>query len=51
MSEETFKALCDLTLKLTELRQNECKHLCIENIGPEILGKLINVTKTAKEDI
>src|SRR5689334_13679723 len=32
---EEFRALCDLTLELTRLRQDECKHLCIENVGPE----------------
>jgi len=38
---EEFKALCDLTLELTRLRQNECKHLSVENIGPEIMHNLL----------
>lgn len=31
-----------LTVELTRLRQNECAHLAIENIGPEIFGKLVD---------
>jgi hypothetical protein len=31
-----------LTVELTRLRQNECSHLCIENVGPEIFAKLID---------
>lgn len=38
---EEFRALCDLTLELTRLRQNECKHLCVENVAPEILNNLL----------
>jgi len=38
---EEFRVLCDLTLELTRLRQNECKHLCVENVAPEILHNLL----------
>lgn len=41
MSIEELKELCALTVELTKLRQAECKHLCIENFAPELLGKLI----------
>ena len=41
MSIEELRELCTLTVELTRLRQNECKHLCIENFAPELLGKLI----------
>ena len=41
MSIEELRELCALTVELTRLRQNECKHLCIENVAPELLGKLI----------
>ena len=27
-----------LTVELTRLRQNECSHLCIENVGPETVS-------------
>lgn len=30
-----------LTFELVKLRQNECKHLCIENVGPTIFGRLL----------
>lgn len=41
MDTEELRELCTLTVELTRLRQNECKHLCIENFAPELLGKLI----------
>ena len=42
MDTEELRELCTLTVDLTRLRQNECKHLCIENFAPELLGKLIS---------
>jgi hypothetical protein len=42
MTDEQLRILADLTFRLVQLRQNECKHLCIENTAPEILAKLIN---------
>jgi hypothetical protein len=41
MDADELRELCTLTAELTRLRQNECKHLCIENFAPELLGKLI----------
>jgi len=41
MSIQEFRELCRLTFALTELRQKECPHLCIENFAPELLAKLI----------
>jgi hypothetical protein len=38
---DDLRELCALTVELTRLRQNECKHLCIENFAPGILQKLI----------
>ena len=43
MDSEHFKAVCDLAFRLTELRQNECKSLCVENVSQEILEKLLEV--------
>ncbi len=43
MTAEELKQICRLTVELTRLRQNECKHLCIENIAPDIFGKLLDV--------
>jgi len=34
-------AIAALTVELTRLRQNPVQHLCIENVGPEIFGKLV----------
>ena len=41
MDTDELRELCTLTVELTKLRQAECKHLCIENFAPELLGKLI----------
>ena len=41
MSPEILKILCDYSLALVTLRQNEVKHLAVENIGPEILAKVL----------
>jgi hypothetical protein len=38
---EELKVICDATVRLVEIRQRECAHLCIENIGPEIMHKLL----------
>lgn len=43
MDIEEFRELCTLTVEMTRLRQNECRHLYIENFAPELLGKLIRV--------
>ena len=42
MTPADLKVIADLTLALTVLRQNECKHLCIENAAPEMFGKLVS---------
>ena len=38
-----LKTIAELTVELARLRQNECNHLCIENVGPEIFGKLVQI--------
>lgn len=48
MNTEELRELCTLTVELTRLRQNECKHLCIENFAPELLGKLIRERLAAR---
>ena len=50
MTTDELKHLCDLTVRLVELRQRECKHLCIENIAPEILENLIVGFQKAKRN-
>ena len=41
MRNDYFDCICRLTLELVRLRQNECKHLCIENLAPKIFGRLL----------
>ena len=41
MTIEELRELFSVTVELTRMRQNECKHLFIENFAPELLGKLI----------
>jgi hypothetical protein len=41
LEQHELQAIAELTVRLTELRQNECKHLCIENVAPTIFGRLV----------
>ncbi len=45
MNIEEFKTLCDLTVRLTELKLKEVPHLAIENFAPELLSKLMGEAK------
>ena len=36
-----LSVICDAVVRLTELRQNECKHLTVENVAPEIMRNLL----------
>ena len=49
MDTDELRELCTLAVELTRLRQNECKHLCIENFAPELLGKLLAERHSADE--
>jgi len=50
MDVQELKVICDTVVELTKLRQNECKHLCIENFAPECLRKLLVIIKLSKQD-
>lgn len=52
MTIDEFKAICDLTVRLTELRQRHCNHLCIENFAPELLQDLMtkHVERSLRQD-
>lgn len=39
---DELREICELTVRLVELRQNECKHLSVENVAPEIFHKLLS---------
>ncbi len=39
---DELREICECTVKLTQLRQNECKHLCVENAAPDIFMKLLS---------
>ena len=41
---EEMKVLANLAVELTKLRQSECKHLAIENFGPELWRNLLHAT-------
>ena len=38
---ERLRILSDYAFKLVLMRQQECKHLIIENIGPRMLEKVV----------
>ena len=42
---DELKVVSELTFELTKLKQNECKHLCVENFAPPLLKNLIAVVK------
>jgi hypothetical protein len=48
MTNDTLRAIADLTVELTKLRQAECKHLAIENFGPELFHALILAWENAQ---
>lgn len=48
MEIEALRQICELTVRLTELRQAECKHLSIENYAPELFYKLLSCYYTVK---
>ncbi|AWE97053.1 MULTISPECIES: hypothetical protein [Pseudomonas] len=41
MSPENLAVLADMTVRLLELRQNECKNLVVEDSAPILFGKLV----------
>ena len=49
LTKEELDSICELTVKLTELRQNECGHLCIENFAPDLFYQLYSTLLSAKE--
>ena len=46
MSDDNFRAICELTLRLTEHKLKEVPHLCIENFAPELLAKLAGAVRS-----
>lgn len=45
MNIEQFRAICDLTVKLSELMQAGCAGLKIENFSPKLLKQLCGVVQ------
>ena len=41
---EELREICKLTVELTRLKQDECKHLCVENAGTDIFVNLLSVS-------
>lgn len=42
VSAEVLRVLCDATVRLAEIRQRGCSHLCVENFAAECLHNLIH---------
>lgn len=42
---EVLHIIAQMVVELTKLRQQECKHLVIENFSPELYDSLIEVAK------
>jgi hypothetical protein len=47
MTDAQFTEICRLTLELTRLRQEGCRTLCVENVAPDLLRKLLLVARDA----
>ena len=41
VSADEFLAICDATIRLTEIRQRGCSHLSVENVAPIIMRNLL----------
>lgn len=41
ITSDELKHLCDATIELCKIRAQGVPHLCVENLAPEILGKLL----------
>lgn len=37
-----LKVISDLTVQLTEIRQKDCNHLCVENFAPDVFHSLLS---------
>jgi uncharacterized spore protein YtfJ len=38
---DELRIVCDTVVRLTDIRQRGCKHLCVENFAPEMLRKML----------
>jgi hypothetical protein len=45
---DELRVISDMTVKLVEIRQNECKHLHIENFAPELFHELLTRLQMSK---
>lgn len=48
---DELRTICDATVRLTEIRQRGCAHLCVENVAPEIMLKLLLTLRFHKEGL
>lgn len=48
---QELAAICDATVRLTEIRQRGCAWLCVENVAPEILRRLLLELVMAKNGL
>ena len=51
MNTATLQAICEMTVRLTELKLREVPHLCIENFAPELFAKLMRETAQAPAEL
>ena len=50
VSVDVLRVLCDTTVRLTEIRQRECSHLCVENFASECLANLLHTYANPSPD-
>ena len=42
ITKDELSVLADTVVRLTELKQRQCSHLCVENFSAECLYKLVH---------
>lgn len=46
---EELQMICNMTVELTKIKQNECKQLIVENFAAQTFGILMSELKMNKE--
>lgn len=48
---EELRIICDTTVRLTEIRQRACAHLCVENFAQKTMKQLLLELQIHKRDM
>jgi len=48
---EELRVICKTTVKLMEISQKGCAHICVENVAPEIMRGLLLELQEFKKNL